>query len=826
MNNAPLWLGRLLGRDDLTHIDEAHVAFGSSWAHGGPAWVLLAAAGLAGAAFYFYLRRQNVRTRTAIPLALLRSLVLGLLVLILAEPVLELRFTDRPKPLLWILADGSDSMNLVDDLSPGDRTRLNTAAGLPTGDASRADLVRGLLTRPDGPLAALSDTFRVQGFVFDTPDAVRRWELSDPASGASDPASGASNPANNPASGASNGPGNSATPTGTYTTTGTVTALGGALDDLRRRHPAQDLAGVVVLSDFVQNAGPPALPAAEKLGVPIFAVGYGSTAAADLAIDLDVEPTVKKAERVSFAAILRQTGLTGQSVTVTLSRAPADDSAEPVTVGEKTVPLDGPRAVAEFPLTPEEAGRYRYTASVAPLPGEAVTENNTATRGVTVTDDYLRLLFVEYEPTWEWRFVKEVFHRDRLVGMRGFRTYLRSSDPAVRRTNELFIEALPPPRDEFFQYDVIFLGDMPASALPGRFLEMTQEFVSQFGGGLVVIGGPRFGPQALAGTPVAEMLPVALDPDARRRDGEFRLRRTAAAAQFDFMRLGDSDAENQKAWENLGPLAWYQPVRRVESTAVVLAEHPTDTVADGVTKQPIIARRPYGAAGGEVVYVGTDETWRLRRLYGEKYYRQFWGQLIYRLGLGHARGADKRFVIDPLPETPFRPDDEVPITVRAWDRNFERLTQEDVAGGALTAELVRLGAGENETVSPLSLPMTRAGVFESRAPVYQPGEYRLRVTDPITSEVHEARFSVADVSAERRVATRDTALQTALAAAVPGGGAIEPDQLAAVLAAFDPPRRVRTTTDILPLWDSWLMFGLVVVLLLCEWLGRKAANLV
>ena len=47
---------------------------------------------------------------------------------------------------------------------------------------------------------------------------------------------------------------------------------------------------------------------------------------------------------------------------------------------------------------------------------------------VTIHDKALKVLFVEYEPTWEWRFVKEVFYRDKLVGREGFRTFLRSAD--------------------------------------------------------------------------------------------------------------------------------------------------------------------------------------------------------------------------------------------------------------------------------------------------------------------------------------------------------------------------------------------------------------
>ena len=124
-------------------------------------------------------------------------------------------------------------------------------------------------------------------------------------------------------------------------------------------------------------------------------------------------------------------------------------------------------------------------------------------------------MYVEYEPTWEWRFIKEVFHRDKLVGERGFRTFLRSSDPQVRKAKGLFLPTLTPQRSEFFANDVIFLGDMPAETLNQRFCEMVKEFVGKFGGGLVIVSGPRFGPGQLAGTPLADMLPVVVDAGLR-----------------------------------------------------------------------------------------------------------------------------------------------------------------------------------------------------------------------------------------------------------------------------------------------------------------------
>src|SRR5205823_11159413 len=103
---------------------------------------------------------------------------------------------------------------------------------------------------------------------------------------------------------------------------------------------------------------------------------------------------------------------------------------------------------------------------------------------------------------------------------------------------------------------------MPRSAISDRFCDLTKQFVSQLGGGLVVIAGPRFGPRELYQTSLADMLPVIIDPGADIRAApdypEFRLRLTPLAASKTFMQLGADQAENAKAWYNLGKLPWYQ----------------------------------------------------------------------------------------------------------------------------------------------------------------------------------------------------------------------------------------------------------------------------
>jgi hypothetical protein len=811
-------LGRLLNIENLDSIERMDLSLAAPWAQGYKAWLVPACLALCALAALFYLRLQTRGRRPLrIVLAVSRAILLCLLLLFLADPVLIIRMTQSPRPWFWVLFDASDSMAIADQFSDSERLVLDAAAGLPHTETdkaanapsrpSRNDYVQALLKRADNNLfRGLSEKYRLKGFLFERPDGAT--ELTTPNAGDEplDPARWAEQ----------------------LSAAGKVTALGQALEDLASRQSSGQLAGMLVVSDFDQNSGPPAVAAAQKLGVPVFTLAVGAEAAVDLAIDLQAPLLLKKSERTGLVATLRSSGLNGTNVVVRLSARPIAESAsgpsaDPISIDEKPVHIDADEQSIEFNWTPTDTGRFIVAAETNPSAGELITQNNRAEREVNVRDDFLRLMFVEFEPTWEWRFIKEVFHRDKLVGQRGFRTFLRSADPAVRRSNELFLSTLTPKRSEFFANDVIFLGDMPGSALGPRFCEMTREFVGKFGGGLVVVAGPRFGPGQLADTPLADMLPVVVDPAGRvREDHSFALQLTPDAAAVDFMELGASAGENAAAWNNLGALPWYQPVSRLHPLGTALAVHQSDKCVDGTTRQPIIAIRRYGR--GEVVYLGFNETWRMRRKYGELYYRQFWGQMIHRLGLSHALGSQKRFVVR-TDRQQFQPDDKVVVSVEAYNANYEPLTADDLPDHTLSAELTTPGSVADEKRSQtVSIPQYREGVFETRLNAVVPGEHKIVVKDPITSEDAVVYFQVANVSVERRSAVRNTALAREIAMAT-GGQSYDLTNVSSLLQDFQPKSRHESSILIRPLWNTWFAFSLVVSLMVGEWLIRKLMNL-
>ncbi|MBW8883479.1 MAG: VWA domain-containing protein [Planctomycetia bacterium] len=817
-------LGKLLGIERLESIDSARVTLAARWAGEHAFWVfLLALALVAGAVlFYWHFQRQG-SARRRFALGVVRGMVLLLLLLALADPVLQLKLVHEQRPLVYVVFDGTDSMSIADEYSSSEQAAMERAVGALRGAASsaktsRIEYLQRLIRKPqENLLASLTNNRQtdVELFVFDghTTSQLRKLGPADGSKRRLDPDYIAEQ----------------------LKAKGQVTALGSVLEEIQQQFSSRRLAAVILFSDFDQNSGPspvagPQSPAA-RLRVPIYTVGLGATEAVDLAVDLRTDDKMKKAERSTIQVQVRQTGFDGRSATVrvTAKKLSGEEAAptEETVIGQRLIALNAPVQTIVLPFTPEDSGRIEFTATADKLEGDAIAQNNQSTRQLNVIDDYLRLMYVAYEPTWEWRFVKEVFHRDKLVGMSGFRTFLSSSDPRVRESNTLFLPTLTPKRSDFFANDVLFIDDMPRSAISDRFCDLTKQFVSQLGGGLVVIAGPRFGPRELYQTPLADMLPVIIDPNAELRSApdhpEFRPRLTPHAGRYSFMQLGADSAESGRAWDNLGKLPWYQPVSMPHPQAEVLLEHPTDKCADGKTPQPLIAIRPYGKGGaGEVVWIGFNEMWRLRRLYGEKYYRQFWSQLIYRLGMSHVLGAEKRFVVS-LDQSQYRAEDKVTVSVEAYDEHYEPLSDEKLPEHGLAAELI-LPSPTGTRNEPLLVPMVRKGAFELQFPVTAVGSYSLRVKDPITGKLSEQRFDVTALSAERRRGVRDQQLQHDLAQ-VTGGKSYDlttADRLPQDLKLQPITEHV---TQNCTLWATPLWFGAVVLLMLGEWITRKIIRL-
>ncbi len=823
--------GWLLGLDRVASVDRVRGSLGAEWATtgSGPFWFCLGLMAMVAGVILFYWKYQRLGSSpTRGILAGARILLLLLLLVTMAEPMMRITVSRDELPELFVALDATASMALRDGYETNQLAALAAATGL--GDTlsdgrpspSRQDYVRAWLgRRADGDSGAsllarldAAGSCRLRLFCFDgqTDSQVRELASNQGEAKSIDWQQVAAQ----------------------LGTTGQVTALGSVLRSLSRQPGHRQIAGVILISDFGQNAGEHPLDSSDaavkspldELGVPVHTIGVGAVRNRDLAVQIHTEAKIRRGESTIVSVRIQQSQLRGETVVVRLfALASASDvsAGQTEVVAEREVKLDDESHMLEIPYLPARAGEIQLRVELPILPGEVVVDNNAATHRIQVIDDFIRLLYVAYEPTWEWRFVKEVFHRDPAVGLRGFRTYLASSDPRVRQSNPLFLPALTQNRSDFFATDVLFLDDLPKAALTPRFCAMAEQFVRDLGGGLVVIAGPRFGPAQLIDTPLAKMLPVILDPHARLQDQrEFAIQLTPRAREFPFMQLDDDAAANQQAWSTLHDLPWYQGVTNIHEQAVVLAQHPTDKCLDGKTPQPLIAIRRYGA--GEVVYLGFNETWRLRRQYGEKYYRRFWLPLIDRLGLSHALGARKRFVVR-MDRPRYRIEDEAVVSVQAYDDNYEPLEPGDLEGESLPAELLQVNEnGDTSPVDTLRVGAVRPGLFETRFPLHVEGVYRIRVKDPITDSPAERQFSVTGASAEMRSSVRDEALQTRIAEQSHGFSCTLANANQLLDHMEMTPYRC-TEQHNYAIWKTPMWFILIVALMLGEWSLRKWMHL-
>lgn len=819
-------LGWLLGISDVESVDGVSFSFAAPWAAVDPTWLIVGCVAAIGFAVWYYTRIQTgLSTLPAAMLAATRALILVMLVVTLADPTIRLTANRLLEPVLYLVLDGTESMNIRDNLTPDDIDKLNKAVGNEgTGSEmtppalSRQQWVKAYLERQDNNLIdKLHDKhdMQIEYFIFDGESTSIARRIGG---------------------GTEQEPATPQEVAAELTTTGKVTALGELVNDLGNQS-SRRLGGVVLFSDFAHNSGMAPLGSSgpneptplQRLGVPLYTVGIGAVSSRDAQVEVQPPLKMKKAERSTITVRIGQSGLQGETAQVTVTARPMQGEAmtdapdlQDIVVGTQSVTFDSSIQYLEFPFIPQQSGRFQISASVDVLPGEVSEENNQSSRAVNIVDDYIRLTYIENEPNWEWRFVKEVFHRDRLVGMEGFRTFLRSADPKVRQANPMFLPTLTPQRSEFFANDVIFLGDVPSQAINQRFSRMLKQFVGQFGGGLVIVSGPNYGPSDLIDTEIADMLPVKLDRSLSIRDAEpFEMEITPLGKQADIMQLGDNLSNDPlEPWKTLGKLPWYQPVLGVHSQANVLAQHPTDVCADGKTPQPIIATRRYG--NGEVIYLGMNELWRLRRIHGERYYRQFWSQIISRLALSHALGSQKRFVLS-MDQPEYQVDDRALLTVEAYDENFDPLTQDDLPPEGLQAQVL---LGDEPGIQPklFKLSETRPGRFEVRVPVFEAGHYTARVNDPINGSPSEIRFDVVGASAEQRNPARNLALQRTMATST-GGHSYElptADKLVDDLKMESVSEEISRS---FPIWGTPLWFIIVVTLLMAEWIARKRANL-
>jgi len=794
-------LARLLGLKDAESVNYFFWHLRHPW----PGAVAIALV-LCAAAYAIWLYRGEIGLSRArrVSMAVLRTLVLGTVILMLFEPAFALEATVRLRRVVLVLLDRSDSMRQTEvrqrreDLADAAialgkiapeayATAVLDPHRREIDSATRLDMARRLLANADLKiLERLGKNNTVRLFTFNQ-------EL-DPISG----------------EGAMEIP-----DTQRQRAFDRVTALGSAVHEAVQRYAGQPIAAVVVISDGASNAGLEPLEVARRMkerGVPIYTIGIGVADPPDVRIaDVIAQETVFAQDRVPVTVRLESSGYDRQQARLSL----ALDGQE-IEGQSRTVTLTGGTQYEEFTFTAgTRTGRMKLSATISPMAGEASADNNVFERPIEVTDQKIKVLYVEGKPRWEYRYLRAVLLRDPRLDVRFLMT---QGDSDLARYSPIYIDRFPDDASAF-AFDMIIIGDVPCTYFTPDQVERIRRLVQDQGGSLLMLAGRRFAPATYAGTTLGALLPVEATRDAPitvNNDAHPVITSVGqASAAVALETLAD---DNNQVWSMVRPLYQLPAIKAIKPGAIVLAEL-SEAVGLLREKYPLVAWHRVGS-GGKVMYVATDQLWRLRFKTGDKYHARFWSQTIQFMSLSRLLGGNKRVNIQ-IDKRRYQPGDQVRIFARVLTQAYE-----PAIGPQYEINLERLD-GERETrrVRLESVPDS-PGVYQGYVTADRDGRYVLRATGEDLQSSNAPEFEIMPpVAPEAREPRMQRDLLRRIAE-LSGGRYIEMKDIRSLPDLIGAETRLAAVRMEKELWDLPAVFVLLVILAGAEWFVRRRSNLV
>lgn len=599
----------------------------------------------------------------------------------------------------------------------------------------------------------------------------------------------------------------------------TRTALADAIREALHP-PAGDLpSAIVVFTDGQDNASRLTLEEAARecarLQVPLHIWGVGSSEIGNLEIrDFSAPETIFYDDTVSVPVRWRCRGFKqgGAEIVLRLGERVVARREVPVREAEDL------REVLTF--TPRRAGaggeeRTELRVSLRYKGPETFTDDNEMKRPVSVVDRKVKILYVEDAPRWEYKFLQPALLRDRRVEARFL---LASGDRRALESGPPYLPAFPAERAGLFAFDVLLLGDVPPAFIGPERIGWIRDFVRE-GGSLVAIAGRRHLPTAYHSTPLAEVLPVEFSPvrpvaSDQERPQPYIPELTRAGQRSEMLALADTPEENLRVWQHLPPFYWAAPATRLRAGATALLVHPRLKTLDQPV--PLLAAHYYGK--GQVLFLGTDETWRWRREGEGRLTGRFWGQVIYQMGLPHLLGAPKRVQLSlERPENTLgRP---CHVYARAFDPEFRPYTADH-----LTGRLEHLDAApgqERWKIVRMEPVHGQPGEYRALLPHDAVGRFVFRVEDPVPASL-EYRVSLPPLHELEVAGMAEDTLREA--AALSGGAFYREEDLPRLLSSLPLRKAPFVTRHEILLWN-WPVFFLFLGLITLEWVLRKLSNL-
>lgn len=727
-----------------------------------PGWVLLVliVASVAGLGWLIRSRlpeaAPRMQTWRAGAVWLLQSLLVALVLVLLWQPAITVAELKSQQNMIAVLVDDSRSMAIADSGSDGKTTR-------------EAAAVRSLNA---GILAGLQRRFQTRVYRLDAGIArIAKVDDMQPTAGA--------------------------------------THINDGLKQLAAETADLPVGAVVLLSDGGENGGGidlDTISALRNRRLPVHTIGFGKEQAAhDVEMEeVSVASRAMADSRMKATVSFRQRGYAGGKTVLAVRDGDKLLASKDVVLG-----ADGVIQTETVFFNAGTAGVKHVQFSLEPLAGEENVANNATARLVSVSGDKRRILYVEGEPRWEYKFIRRAAEDDH--GMQVV-SMLRTTENKIYRQgisdpSEL-ADGFPVKAEDLFRYDGIIIGSVEAGYFTPRQQELLREFVDRRGGGLLFLGG-RF---ALAdggwgASSVTELLPTFL-PNGKNtfhRDPA-TAQLTSAGADSAVTRLLDDPAKNVERWKKLPYMMDYQDAGTPKPGATVLAE-----MNVGRARLPLLVTQSYGR--GRTAVMATSGTWRwqMSQALGDPTHDMFWRQLL-RWVAADSPGR----VVASMPVQRLMDDGHVWLTATVRDKEFTPAPDARVVAHMIGPE------GISALVDMTPVP-DNAGTFQAEWTAEKPGSYLAEVTagrGPEELGRDVLTFERTDGMAENFHTEQNRELLEKLSSQT-GGRYWKTDELKRLPAEISYSEAGISVRDTKELWNMPIVFLMLLGLTSGEWLLRR-----
>lgn len=435
-----------------------------------PTLLALLAAAAAAVVIGGYRRALGIRDYGFwVPWAMLalRTSAIGLLVLLVVDPILRVQHAPVGSQRIAVLVDTSRSMAIRDSVS---------------GD-SRASVASKILSS-EKLLDRLGILCKTELLAFDS-------DLRPLDPGPLAPSGDASN-------------------------------LSLAICRVRETKDPASLSAIVILTDGCETGARSISDLAP--GAPVYPIGLGSIDVAiaqmpDVVLSgVKVDRQALLNSRVEVKVELRETLLDGERATVQVIRN------EKVLAQQSVLLAKGGQEVPLY-FTPTEPGLFEYEARVLPHPKERIAENNSRFFALRVAPRKIRVFYYEGTPRWTYKFLTRELKRDASIALQAvLRTNTDRAYQSSTATTETAV--FPAGREALKQYDCVILGDIRGQDLTSEQAGALREYIGEDGGGLILLGGKEsLSPGGLPALGLDPLLPASLG-NVRQVSGSFAVRAT------------------------------------------------------------------------------------------------------------------------------------------------------------------------------------------------------------------------------------------------------------------------------------------------------------